>query len=85
MEVATAVGTADMAGNLSVISYKFCVVSSTHKGTDAVRLGLGPEVFSGLRPLPFAADPLTPAKRQSYLFVRQSPCIRGRPRTRRAP
>ena len=51
--VAMAVGT---AGNLSVISYKFSVVSSTYKGTDAVRLGLGAEVFSGLKPIPFAAN-----------------------------
>jgi hypothetical protein len=53
--VATEVGTADTADNLSVISYKFYVVSSTYKETGAVRLGLGPEVFSGLRPLPFEA------------------------------
>jgi hypothetical protein len=53
-EVATEVGTADTAGNLSVISYKFYVLSSTYKETDAVRLGLGPEIFSGLKPLPFA-------------------------------
>jgi hypothetical protein len=53
--VATEVGTAD-TGNLSVISYKFYVVSSTYKGTDAVRLGLRPEVFSGLKPLPLAAN-----------------------------
>jgi hypothetical protein len=58
--VATEVGTADTASNLSVISYKFYVVSSTYKGTDAVRLGLGPEVFSGLKPLPFAAYNLGP-------------------------
>jgi hypothetical protein len=50
----TEVGTADTAGNLSVISYKFYVLSSTYKETDAVRLGLGPEIFSGLKPLPFA-------------------------------
>lgn len=48
--VATAVGTADTASNLSVIGFKFYVVSSTYKETDAVSLGLGPEVFSGLRP-----------------------------------
>ena len=53
--VATEVGTAD-TGNLSVISYKFYVLSSTYKETDAVRLGLGPEIFSGLKPLPFAAN-----------------------------
>jgi hypothetical protein len=50
----TAVDTGDTASNL--FGYKLYVVSSTYKGTDAVTLGFGPEVFSGLKPLPFAAN-----------------------------